>query len=238
MMRLFYCFSVFTLLLGVLSPAPVLADTPESALPATDTVYAPPVSAAVSSDAGSEARDRQEPAAFAASPAETVESYSPTLLAGLHLQANSAYLPGLHVAAYDSRILDGSPRLTLGWSTSRLADALGSLGLVEDWVTLTPAWYFRPQKTINPYVELELGYARYAPAAPAFDLIDNDSPVITLSGGSEFALLDGRLRLFADLGFSLLSSSIVYPFQFAIGLNVDILGASVNTPAQGSLAHE
>lgn len=143
---------------------------------------------------------------------------SPSVRAGLHVEHNSSNQPGFLVSLDHPRILRRHPRLTLSYSTTRLAAATGN-ELVKDRIVLAAGWYFRPLKRLDPYVELQMGYARFNRESEAiFALLDNDAPLISLLVGLETRWLKQRLGVFVDMGASILSSSTVYPFVASMGV--------------------
>lgn len=139
---------------------------------------------------------------------------------GTHLEQNSSLQPGLELSYDNPAWLKGHPRFTLSYSTTRLATATGSNGLVKDRLLIASAWYFRPTKRIDPYLQLELGYARFnLENAEIFALLDNDAPLVSVLFGLETRWLDQRAGVYGDFGFSLIHSSTVYPFVASIGVN-------------------
>lgn len=152
----------------------------------------------------------------------TVTAQERLLLVGPFVEKNSSLQPGLEIGYTGERFLGGHSRFALSYSTSRFATAFGSDGLKKDKFLFSSGWHFRPLKRTDPYVKLELGYARFDREDPVlFALLDNGAPVAALLFGIERRIL-GDFRLYGDFGFSILHSSTVYPFVASIGVHANL----------------
>jgi hypothetical protein len=143
----------------------------------------------------------------------------PLVLVGGFVERNYSTQPGVRVGRAPPLDRRWQPRLTVSWSTTRLATALGSNALEEDRLQVGADWYFRQARRLSPGVGLSLGYTRFdREDDDLFSLLDNDAPILTLLGGAETRLRSG-LRVNARLGYSHLQSSTVYPIVGTVGVD-------------------
>jgi hypothetical protein len=108
------------------------------------------------------------------------------MVAGMHIEQNSSLQPGVEVGYSRPDLLGGHPRFTASYSTSRLSVAFGSNGLAKDRFLVGAGWYFRPERVLDPYVQLEIGYTRFDRDDPdLFALLDNSAGILSLLFGLE-----------------------------------------------------
>lgn len=135
------------------------------------------------------------------------------------VQKNAVVLPGIEASYADEGFLNGRTRFSVAVFTSRLGSAFGSRGLLEDRILLGAGWFFRPDKRVNPYVEIETGYSRFdREDGELFALLDNDAMIFSVLAGMEIHAFDSRFSVVADAGYSILHSSAVYPFVASLGI--------------------
>lgn len=143
----------------------------------------------------------------------------PTLFVGGIVESNYSTQPGLQVSYASEAIAGGRPRFSFSYSTTRLSTALGSNALTEDRFQLGAGWYFRRARRISPYLGLNVGYTRFnREDEELFALLDNSAPILTLLAGAEVTV-HPSLRANANVGYSHLQSSTVYPLVAGLGLH-------------------
>jgi len=153
----------------------------------------------------------------ATSPASAQQA--PTILIGAFVEKNYSTQPGIQVSYGRASLLDGRPRISAAYSTTRLATAGGSNALVEDRIQAGVGWYFRPVGRLSPYMAANAGYARFdREDAEIFELLDGGAVLLSLLFGAEVKLLP-FLRANGNVGYSALQSSTVYPLVASIGLH-------------------
>jgi hypothetical protein len=143
----------------------------------------------------------------------------PVILIGAYLETNYSTQPGLQLSYASPSLLGGRSRVSVAYSTTRLATAAGSNALVEDRLQAGAGGYFRQSRRISPYAGLAVGYTRFnREDEQLFQLLDNDAAILSLLAGAEVRLL-AALRASGNVGYSALHSSTVYPFVASIGLH-------------------
>jgi hypothetical protein len=166
-----------------------------------------------------------DPAGSDAAPAVASGS-APTLMLGFSLERNYSTQPGIQASFGGWRFGGGRPRLTLGYSTTRVEISRGAHALKEDRVQGGAAWHFRPGATLGTFAGLSLGYTRFdREDEDLFALLDNSAPIASLLVGLEARLMPGT-RVNGSVGYSALQSSTVYPFVASIGIHREIRGGA------------
>lgn len=142
---------------------------------------------------------------------------------GAYIQKNAGLLPGFEVSYAPETLLRGHPRFSLGFLTSRPGSAFGSRALLEERFLLGAGWFFRPDRRIDPYIQLEAGYTRFdREDSELFALLDNDAMIASLLVGIDVRLLNSRFSIAGDAGYSILHSSTVYPFVTSFGIHYSL----------------
>jgi hypothetical protein len=142
---------------------------------------------------------------------------------GLKFENNYDFQVGLKAAFADKRILNEHPRLSLSYTTSRLATAFGSNALEKDIYLLGLGWYFRPSRMIDPYIIVATGFTHYdREDDEMFALLDNNAGILSVDLGLELGIFGGLVRPWFEFGYSIFQSSTVYPIVFSFGLDYDI----------------
>jgi hypothetical protein len=149
------------------------------------------------------------------------------LLLGGFVEYNAVLQPGLQAGYASDAFLQRRPRATLSYSTTRLADLLGSRGVVEDRIKLSAGWYFRPAKRVDPYLQMGVVYTRFDREDPElFAHLDNTSIGAVLAAGTELKFLKDRLRAYAQVGLAPTQGPTTYPLFLTFGLHYDLLGGA------------
>ena len=141
---------------------------------------------------------------------------------GIMMEHNFYNQPGIHISFSDDRILNTHPRLSFSYTTSRIG-TLWKNTLAKDNYLLTAGWYFRPERVIEPFIRADFGFSHFNKEDDIiFKELDNNAMILAIKFGSEFCSLDKLIRPWFDVGYSILSSSTVWPFVFSIGIDYDI----------------
>jgi len=161
-----------------------------------------------------------------AAPAAPAAEPATELMLGFYLERNYSTQPGVQVTFGGWRLWGGRPRLTLGYSTTRMEISRGAKALKEDRVQGGAAWQFRPGATLGTFAGLTLGYTRFdREDDDLFALLDNGGPIASLLVGLEARVISGT-RVSGSVGYSALQSSTVYPFVASIGIHREIRGGT------------
>lgn len=187
------------LLFSMAIPAASMAESPPSESPPTAEVVTAPTRS------------------VAPLPAPTT---SHALFAGGFLSRDAALHAGLSLAYANEDWLDGRPRWTLSYSTSRLSGLVGRNTLNEDRFRLATGWYFRPDAVVTPYLQVGLGLVRYDRVdTDLFALLPNSAALLSFHVGAEGPLIEERIRVYADVGYNHINSATVYPLQLTVGVH-------------------
>jgi hypothetical protein len=148
--------------------------------------------------------------------------------AGLLYEYNFYHQFGIRASIAHDLILKGHPRLAVSYTTSRLSALAGRNILIKDDVRFNASWYFRPEKWIDPYAGIDVGFTRFnRENDEIFSLLDNRAGLFNLRVGIASTLLGGRLRPSIDGGLSIASlistsPAPVFPLFFSIGVDFDV----------------
>jgi hypothetical protein len=130
---------------------------------------------------------------------------------------------GARAGFSDSRILKGHPRVSLSYTTSRFHTLVNNNALKKDNFIFIAGWHFRPMRLIDPYIALDAGFTRFdREEDDIFAKLDNTGGLLEVRLGIESAFWKGRIHPSADLGYSIIASSTVFPLVFSLGVDFDI----------------
>jgi hypothetical protein len=96
-----------------------------------------------------------------------------------------------------------SKRIVFGASyiTSRLGSAINSNAIKQDNFTISGAYIFRPNKTLQPFTRLNMGYFTADYESPIFDNLQNNSAILALDAGVLYSF-KSPLKLNISLGYN------------------------------------
>lgn len=85
-----------------------------------------------------------------------------------------------------AKLLDGRIHFGASYVSSRLGSALASNAIKQDNYLLNTAFHFRPQKSLQPFVRLNLGYFYADYESPLFDALPNSTLMTALDAGLSY----------------------------------------------------
>ena len=126
-----------------------------------------------------------------------------TLDVGLRIQKSASlyFENGVTVLYSDDRLL--ADRLFLGFSfiSSRFGSALNSNAIKQDTFFLSAAWYLRKEKSIRPFIQLNVGYFRADYEEEIFDVLPNTAIILSPELGVGYEL-NFPLRIALSVGYN------------------------------------
>ncbi len=142
---------------------------------------------------------------------------------GIQFEHNFYNQIGLSASVAHERILNAHPRLSVSVTSSRLSALAGRNVLKQETVLFTAGWFFRPEKYIDPYAGIDVGFTRFDREDDVlFDLLPNTAGMFNIRAGITSSLFGGKVRPSIDGGIALITSSTVFPLFFSIGLSYDV----------------
>lgn len=157
--------------------------------------------------------------------AQSANSKGGVLKGGLRFQKtqklyweNGFTIDYTHQKLYDERIHVG-----VSYATSRLGSALGSNALRQDNFLISPAFYFRHRKQLQPFARLNAGFFMADYENEIFDVLPNTSMLLSLDAGLSYEL---KLPLTFNLsaGYNVISGSgsagpgTLFPFYYQLSI--------------------
>ena len=150
-------------------------------------------------------------------PASFLDGY-----ASLGVYHNSYHQPVIGIAAQSDLLLRKKVRAELGYSTTRFHfwhDGMPK----KDEITLSLGWHFRPEKLIDPYIDLDGGFSTYKIEMDFGEsTLDskNTSPLTSINVGIESTILSRLPSVFAEVGYSLFTpvDALNYPITYKFGI--------------------
>lgn len=140
---------------------------------------------------------------------------------GIQMQANSDFQWGLTAGVSSDLFLKGHPYAAVSYTTNRI-EAAFSYAVKQDNYLFTLGWMFRPEKMLDPFINIDAGLAHFDYEFDAFKSLKNNSPILDLRFGLEGAFLHKTIHPWCNFGISFIPSSTVYPLVMAVGVNYDI----------------
>ncbi len=84
------------------------------------------------------------------------------------------------------KILDSRIHIGLSYVTSRLGSAMGTNAIKQDNILLSPAYYFRHTKQLQPFTRLNLGYFHADYEYAIFDVLPNTAFLFSVDAGLSY----------------------------------------------------
>ena len=153
-----------------------------------------------------------------------------SLDAGIRFQKtqNLYYENGVTHQYSKSRLLHKRQQVGFNYVSSRLGSAIGTNALKQDNIFLSGAYFFRPRRTIHPFLRANMGWFRADYESDLFRNLDNTSPLLSAELG--LAVPAGsRLKTGASLGYNLItgdgsdSPGTLYPVFYQLSITYNIL---------------
>lgn len=85
-----------------------------------------------------------------------------------------------------SKILNNRGHLGLSYVTSRFGSAMGTNAIKQDNFLLSFGYYFRPQKTLQPFTRLNTGYFHADYESDIFDELPNNAFILSADAGLSY----------------------------------------------------
>ncbi len=125
------------------------------------------------------------------------------------------YFPGLQAGISPGGWFRHRAQFRIAYLTNRLEEASGRFIIIEDYYLLSGAWHFRPFRKIDPYVKLDWGLNHFD--SDGLDIPGNPTWIRAISVGTALSPLPNRFAFYYDFGYSLNTSSTVFPGVFSAG---------------------
>lgn len=111
-----------------------------------------------------------------------------TLKGGIRLQkAQKLYWENGFAFDYSStKILDSRMHFGASFASSRLGSAIGSNAVKQDNYLISAAYHFRPQKPLQPFARLNLGYFKADYESPIFNALPNSTFITAIDAGFSY----------------------------------------------------
>jgi len=159
------------------------------------------------------------------------KAQSSVLDLGLRLQKDIGLYSenGISINFSDKNLLPD--RLYIGFSyfTSRIGTAFSSNAIKQDNFLISPAYYFRRDKLIRPFIRLNAGYFDADYGSPIFNVLPNKSLLLSPEGGVSIQT-HLPLKISLSLGYNVITSNgvnnvpgTIYPFFYQLTLSWNIL---------------
>lgn len=133
-------------------------------------------------------------------------SQNRSLDVGLRFQKaiNLYYENGVTVQYSDDSLLDHRLFLGLSYVSSRLGSAMGSNALKQDNYLLSGTYFFRPLKSLQPFVRLNTGYFVSDLEYAIFDDLPNSSVLFSPEAGLSYKTKN-PIKLGASFGYNIIT---------------------------------
>ncbi|HZY40237.1 MAG TPA: hypothetical protein VFE53_26470 [Mucilaginibacter sp.] len=136
---------------------------------------------------------------------------------------------GISINFSDKNLLPD--RLYIGFSyfSSRIGTAFNSNAIKQDNFLISPAYYFRHDKLIRPFIRINAGYFDADYGSPIFDVLPRKSLLLSPEGGVSIQS-HLPLKISVSFGDNLITSNgvnnvpgTIYPFFYQLTLSWNIL---------------
>ncbi len=120
---------------------------------------------------------------------EVNNGWSGTLKGGLLIQkAQKLYWENGFAFDYTCpKLLDSRIHFGASYATTRLGSAVGSNAIKQDIYLVSAAYHFRPQKQLQPFARLNVGYFHADYEAAVFDVLPNEAFLTSIDAGLTYA---------------------------------------------------
>lgn len=92
----------------------------------------------------------------------------------------------------------------LTYVTSRLGSAIGSNAIKQDNVFASASWYFRPARTLKPFIRGNVGWFSANYESEIFRELPDSSPLLSFEGGLS-AQIKGPVGTSASVGYNVIT---------------------------------
>ena len=152
---------------------------------------------------------------------------------GLRFQKsiNLYYENGLTIQYSDERLLSKRLFLGLSYVSSRFGTAMGTNAIKQDNYFVSGTYMFRPQRSLQPFVRLNTGYFTADYEDPEFDVLPNNSFLISPETGLSYRF-SFPLKVGVSLGYNLITGDglegpgTLYPLFVQTSITWNILPKS------------
>ena len=100
------------------------------------------------------------------------------------------------------KIADSRIHLGVGYVTTRLGSAMGTNAIKQDNFLLSLGYYFRHQKKIQPFTQLNMGYFHADYESAIFDVLPNSAFLFSIDAGLSYEFKD-PFTLNLSVGYNL-----------------------------------
>lgn len=126
------------------------------------------------------------------------------------------------------KIMDSRIHLGLSYATTRLGSAMGTNAIKQDNILLSPGYYFRHKKQLQPFTRLNLGYFHADYEYAIFDVLPNKALLFSIDAGLSYEFkfpitinLSTGYNLTAGTGSS--GPGTLYPIYYQMSLYYTVL---------------
>ena len=151
--------------------------------------------------------------------AEGIWRFGTRVQGTVDFEPGNDYFIGPEVAYSDCRVAKQRLQVKFGWLTSRLEQRFRVNIIKQDYFLLTPVWHFRVDRIFDPIVQFDFGYTRFdVENERIFGDLENTAWIATPQAGLNVNLAQGRYGAYYHFGYNLITSSLVYPAVFSVGI--------------------
>ncbi|MDB5263535.1 MAG: hypothetical protein JWQ14_2818 [Adhaeribacter sp.] len=155
---------------------------------------------------------------------------SASLDAGLRFQKtlNLYYENGVTLQYANPWLLKSRLAIGFNYVSSRLGSAIGTNALKQDNIFFSGSYYFRPRRTIHPFLRANAGWFRADYESEIFQNLTNSSPLLSAELGLAVPTTR-RLKTSASLGYNLItgdgsnSPGTLYPLFYQLSVTWNLL---------------
>lgn len=143
---------------------------------------------------------------FGSSNMQSYAQEHPVLEVGVRLQksVNLYYENGFTIQYTDERLLSGRLYMGLSYVSSRLGSAMGSNAVKQDNYLLSSTYFFRPNRSLQPFTRLNTGYFYADYEAEVFDDLPNETILLSPEAGISLTT-SLPLKMGASVGYNLIT---------------------------------
>jgi hypothetical protein len=121
-------------------------------------------------------------------------------------------------------------RIHVGFSyvTTRLGSAMGTNAIIQDNFLISPGYYFRPQKQLQPFTRLNLGYFQADYEDAIFDALPNKALLLSVDAGLSYEF-KASITISLSAGYNLNSGTgsvgpgTLYPVFYQMSIYYTLL---------------
>jgi hypothetical protein len=143
---------------------------------------------------------------FSVSSTRKLQAQNPVLDVGFRFQksVNLYFENGITAKYTNERLFSRQLYFGVSYVSSRLGTAMGTNAIKQDNYMVYSAYYFRSEKRLRPYFQLNTGYFYADYEEEVFDDLPNSSIILSPEAGLSFRT-NFPLKISASLGYNLIT---------------------------------